>query len=90
MVFCGRILMFLAHFFPLSERSGGILVSYFYCDNFEPPAAVLNLVSQSFCKAVNIKGIFNTSNETKYEKEPPGDGMAVFQSLIAIFLNNDF
>ncbi|KAL3676036.1 hypothetical protein R1sor_025984 [Riccia sorocarpa] len=44
-VFCGRILMFLAHFFPLSERS-----------------------------AVNIKGIFNTSNETKYEKEPPPDG----------------
>uniref|UniRef100_A0A2K2BRN0 THO complex subunit 1 n=1 Tax=Populus trichocarpa TaxID=3694 RepID=A0A2K2BRN0_POPTR len=41
-VFCGRILMFLAHFFPLSERS-----------------------------AVNIKGVFNTSNETKYEKEPP-------------------
>ncbi|KAL2636416.1 hypothetical protein R1flu_007895 [Riccia fluitans] len=44
-VFCGRILMFLAHFFPLSERS-----------------------------AVNIKGIFNTSNETKYEKELPADG----------------
>ncbi|KAJ7949389.1 THO complex subunit 1 [Quillaja saponaria] len=41
-VFCGRILMFLAHFFPLSERS-----------------------------ALNIKGVFNTSNETKYEKEPP-------------------
>ncbi|KAJ9190536.1 hypothetical protein P3X46_001724 [Hevea brasiliensis] len=41
-VFCGRILMFLAHFFPLSERS-----------------------------AVNIKGVFNTSNETKYEKDPP-------------------
>lgn len=40
-VFCGRILMFLAHFFPLSERS-----------------------------ALNIKGVFNTSNETKYEKEP--------------------
>ncbi|GFP93437.1 THO complex subunit 1 [Phtheirospermum japonicum] len=39
-VFCGRIIMFLAHFFPLSERS-----------------------------AVNIKGVFNTSNETKYEKE---------------------
>lgn len=47
-VFCGRILMFLAHFFPLSERS-----------------------------AVNIKGVFNTSNETKYEKEPPGDGVAI-------------
>ncbi|KAL1371231.1 hypothetical protein HN51_001455 [Arachis hypogaea] len=42
-VFCGRILMFLAHFFPLSERS-----------------------------ALNIKGVFNTSNETKYEKEPLG------------------
>lgn len=41
-VFCGRIIMFLAHFFPLSERS-----------------------------AVNIKGVFNTSNETKYEKEAP-------------------
>jgi len=37
-VFCGRILMFLAHFFSLSERS-----------------------------AVNIKGIFNTANDTKYE-----------------------
>lgn len=47
-VFCGRILMFLAHFFPLSERS-----------------------------AVNIKGVFNTSNETKYEKEPPGDSPAI-------------
>ncbi|KAE9590639.1 putative THO complex, subunit THOC1 protein [Lupinus albus] len=40
-VFCGRILMFLARFFPLSERS-----------------------------ALNIKGVFNTTNETKYEKEP--------------------
>ncbi|KAL6328091.1 hypothetical protein AAG906_033368 [Vitis piasezkii] len=40
-VFCGRILMFLAHFFPLSERSG-------------------------FCE---YKGVFNTSNETKYEKD---------------------
>ncbi|KAJ4821803.1 suppressor of the transcriptional defect of hpr1 by overexpression [Turnera subulata] len=46
-VFCGRILMFLAHFFPLSERS-----------------------------AVNIKGVFNTSNETKYEKDPPA-GIAI-------------
>ncbi|KAL9175383.1 hypothetical protein ABFS82_02G109100 [Erythranthe guttata] len=46
-VFCGRIIMFLAHFFPLSERS-----------------------------AVNIKGVFNTSNETKYEKEAP-DGSSI-------------
>ncbi|GLT60141.1 hypothetical protein SLA2020_368420 [Shorea laevis] len=43
-VFCGRILMFLAHFFPLSEHS-----------------------------AVNIKEVFNRSNETKYEKDPPED-----------------
>ncbi|KAF7066426.1 hypothetical protein CFC21_072417 [Triticum aestivum] len=40
-VFRGRIIMFLAHFFPLSERS-----------------------------ALNIKGVFNISNETKYEKDP--------------------
>lgn len=46
-VFCGRILMFLAHFFPLSERS-----------------------------AVNIKGVFNTSNETKYEKDAP-EGISI-------------
>lgn len=46
-VLCGRILMFLAHFFPLSERS-----------------------------AVNIKGVFNTSNETKYEKDA-SDGVSV-------------
>ncbi|KAL7204738.1 hypothetical protein ACSBR2_017776 [Camellia fascicularis] len=46
-VFCGRIIMFLAHFFPLSERS-----------------------------AVNIKGVFNTSNETKFEKEAP-EGISI-------------
>ncbi|XVF32577.1 hypothetical protein REPUB_Repub17cG0094000 [Reevesia pubescens] len=63
-VFCGRILMFLAHFFPLSERS-----------------------------AVNIKGVFNTSNETKYEKDPP-EGISVdfnfyktFWSLQEYFCN---
>ncbi|KAB1222259.1 THO complex subunit 1 [Morella rubra] len=63
-VFCGRILMFLAHFFPLSERS-----------------------------AVNIKGVFNTSNETKYEKDPP-DGISIdfnfymtFWSLQEYFCN---
>ncbi|KAJ0940460.1 putative THO complex, subunit THOC1 protein [Helianthus annuus] len=46
-VFCGRIIMFLAHFFPLSERS-----------------------------AVNIKGVFNVSNETKYDKQAP-DGISI-------------
>ncbi|KAJ0969005.1 hypothetical protein J5N97_021882 [Dioscorea zingiberensis] len=46
-VFCGRILMFLAHFFPLTERS-----------------------------AVNMKGVFNTSNQTKYEKDAP-EGVSV-------------
>ncbi|KAK1436202.1 hypothetical protein QVD17_01980 [Tagetes erecta] len=46
-VFCGRIIMFLAHFFPLSERS-----------------------------AVNIKGVFNVSNETKYENQAP-DGVSI-------------
>ncbi|RLN19046.1 THO complex subunit 1 [Panicum miliaceum] len=46
-VFCGRIIMFLAHFFPLSERS-----------------------------ALNIKGVFNTSNITKYEKDAM-DGISV-------------
>ncbi|KAF0932849.1 hypothetical protein E2562_012173 [Oryza meyeriana var. granulata] len=46
-VFCGRIIMFLAHFFPLSERS-----------------------------ALNIKGVFNTSNETRYEKDAT-DGISV-------------
>uniref|UniRef100_M4EIJ8 THO complex subunit 1 n=1 Tax=Brassica campestris TaxID=3711 RepID=M4EIJ8_BRACM len=64
-VFCGRILMFLAHFFPLSERS-----------------------------AVNIKGVFNTSNETKYEKDPPKGRISVdfnfyktFWSLQEYFCN---
>ncbi|XWS57045.1 hypothetical protein CRYUN_Cryun09bG0137800 [Craigia yunnanensis] len=54
-VFCGRILMFLAHFFPLSERS-----------------------------AVNIKGVFNTSNETKYEKDQP-EGISVDFNFYKIF-----
>ncbi|KAI4382941.1 hypothetical protein MLD38_008833 [Melastoma candidum] len=63
-VFCGRILMFLAHFFPLSERS-----------------------------AVNIKGVFNTSNETTYEEDPPA-GLSIdfnfyktFWSLQEYFVN---
>lgn len=63
-IFCGRILMFLAHFFPLSERS-----------------------------AVNIKGVFNTSNDTKYEKEAP-NGISIdfnfyktFWSLQEYFCN---
>ncbi|KAL9239215.1 hypothetical protein vseg_013555 [Gypsophila vaccaria] len=63
-VFCGRILMFLAHFFPLSERS-----------------------------AVNIKGVFNTSNQTVFEEKPP-DGISIdfnfyktFWSLQEYFYN---
>ncbi|GMH30510.1 hypothetical protein Nepgr_032353 [Nepenthes gracilis] len=63
-VFCGRIIMFLAHFFPLSERS-----------------------------AVNIKGVFNTSNETKYERDAP-EGISIdfnfyktFWSLQEYFCN---
>ncbi|KAJ8431160.1 hypothetical protein Cgig2_026757 [Carnegiea gigantea] len=32
--------------------------------------------SSSSIKAVNIKGVFNTSNETKYEKEAP-DGISI-------------
>lgn len=63
-VLCGRILMFLAHFFPLSERS-----------------------------ALNIKGVFNTSNETKYEKDSI-DGISIdfnfyktFWSLQEYFCN---
>ncbi|KAK6934012.1 THO complex, subunit THOC1 [Dillenia turbinata] len=53
-VFCGRILMFLAHFFPLSERS-----------------------------AVNIKGVFNTSNETNYEKDAPDGKLSCKGSLLS-------
>lgn len=34
--------------------------------------------------AVNIKGIFNTSNETKYEKDPPGEGkLFSFTSIVS-------
>ena len=32
-VFCGRILLFLARFFPISERSGLNVVSEFNSDN---------------------------------------------------------
>jgi THO complex subunit 1 len=56
-VFCGRIIMFLAHFFPLSERS-----------------------------AVNIKGVFNTSNETKYESEAP-NGISIDFNFYKTFWN---
>ncbi|KAL8162680.1 hypothetical protein V2J09_014169, partial [Rumex salicifolius] len=63
-VLCGRILMFLAHFFPLSERS-----------------------------ALNVKGVFNTSNETIFEKHS-ADGIPIdinfyktFWSLQEYFCN---
>ena len=32
-VFCGRILVFLAKFFPISERSGLNIISEFNLDN---------------------------------------------------------
>ncbi|KAK8970863.1 hypothetical protein KSP40_PGU008019 [Platanthera guangdongensis] len=54
-VFCGRILMFLAHFFPLSERS-----------------------------AVNFKGVFNISNETKYGKDA-SEGASIDLNFYKIF-----
>lgn len=56
--------MFLAHFFPLSERSGTSfnLVNY-YCFFWS--------LNCKFFTAVNIKGLFNTSKETKYEKDAP-------------------
>ena len=34
--------------------------------------------------AVNIKGVFNTSNETKYENEAP-DGILLLLSIIFAF-----
>ncbi|KAJ0605151.1 putative THO complex, subunit THOC1 protein [Helianthus annuus] len=53
--------MFLAHFFPLSERIGFL----FKCH-----------VILCASTAVNIKGVFNVSNETKYDKQAP-DGISI-------------
>lgn len=86
-VFCGRILMFLAHFFPLSERSGTCLSSTLV---FTCLLTVLNpnlllyliaVVGWLMFAAVNIKGVFNTSNETKYEKDAP-DGTSLINNCL--------
>ena len=72
-IFCGRILMFLAHFFPLSERSG-------LCWSFMLALTLLICITLFLMfTAVNIKGVYNTSNETKYEKEAP-NGIAILTS----------
>lgn len=83
--------MFLAHFFPLSERSGNdsylslpftlliknsllfmfhiiFLFSYMRYHSF---FLILFFVISLMLVAVNIKGVSNTSNETKYEKDAP-------------------
>lgn len=86
--------MFLAHFFPLSERSGTCLSSIlvFTCNLIAlDPGVQLDyifmLLLWLLCAAVNIKGVFNTSNETKYEKDPP-DGTSLLMT-VAWFLNVD-
>lgn len=85
-IFCGRILMFLAHFFPLSERSGIFCCSVFMF-NFVMlivcGIAFLGLF-QNFA-AVNIKGVFNTSNDTKYEKDPPLGTFRAHRTLLIKF-----
>lgn len=79
--------MFLAHFFPLSERSGTCLSStlVFTCNLIAlDPGVQLDyifmLLLWLLCAAVNIKGVFNTSNETKYEKDPP-DGTSLLMTV---------
>ncbi|KAL6327610.1 hypothetical protein AAG906_021901 [Vitis piasezkii] len=52
MWFLWAILMFLAHFFPLSERSAFVLPLFLF-----------------YAYSCEYKGVFNTSNETKYEKD---------------------
>lgn len=79
-VFCGRILMFLAHFFPLSERSGLCLLYVMF-----PLTSWIRVTLFLMYTAVNIKGVFNTSNETKYEKEAP-KGIATLKSIGSFYM----
>ena len=84
-MFCGRILMFLARFFPLSERSG---IQPWFLLNYKVSCLVIYCWCHIILAAVNIKGVFNTSNESKYEKDPPppgGDGMSLLSNILAYF-----
>lgn len=76
--------MFLAHFFPLSERSG-IFPFLFKTNAFNVIVSVdshLILLLLIMSSAVNIKGVFNTSNETSYEKDPPAGNEINFELSI--------
>lgn len=48
-VFCGRILMFLAHFFPLTERSGFPSFSSFYDVSFAHAHKISIFIVSSLC-----------------------------------------
>lgn len=74
-VFCGRILLFLAKFFPFSERSGVNIVSEFNVENITEydteNAELSDALGQSdenifdynfYCKFWSIQGFFRTPN----------------------------
>ena len=98
-VFCGRIIMFLAHFFPLSERSGMHITSCPILASLALAVKELQLSSR-YCahfsfsifvsSALNIKGVFNTSNETKYEKDATDGEYDCLIKLAPVYITDIF
>jgi len=58
-----------------------VVLLYFGFHVLEPYKLLLFLM----LAAVNIKGVFNTSNETKYEEAP--DGILLALSILSIQMN---
>ncbi|GBG87433.1 hypothetical protein CBR_g45491 [Chara braunii] len=82
-VFCGRIIMFLAHFFPLSERSGTDLDAKFYkmfwgLQNYfrNPPSALVASTFQAFSRDLQaVLSVFESQRLT-------GDDEAADDALV--------
>ena len=58
-VFCGRILLFLAKFFPFSERSGLNIVSEFNVENVTEYGSESNELTETMGESEDLKVDFN-------------------------------
>jgi len=81
-VLCGKILMFLASVFPLTERSGIHLLFKNYILNEKKLFKIFlySLINKCTLLGVNLRGDFDTDNTTDFENK---------DSLNNIDINND-
>lgn len=75
------------------------LLTFSHCQNVQVLFTIIKILLEAFnlypmfqhdllpdSAAVNIKGVFNTSNETKYEKEAPAGTYLIWNSCFLVLV----